>query len=60
MKIGASTYSVRAAIQTVALDAWLVSDWLAESGAEHIEIVPLVNLGFAATLDVASSRATVW
>ena len=55
MKIGASTYSLRTAIQDGTLDVWGVFDWLAENGAAHIEIVPLVNLDFVVTPDVAEA-----
>ncbi len=57
MKIGASTYSLRQAIQNGTLDVWGVFDWLAQSDADHIEIVPLANLGFEVTPDVAEALA---
>ncbi len=57
MKIGASTYSLRTAIQAGDLDVWGVFDWLAENDAAHIEIVPLANLGFTVTPDVAEAIA---
>ncbi len=57
MKIGASTYSLRTAIQAGDLDVWGVFDWLAENDADHIEIVPLANLGFTVTPDLAEALA---
>lgn len=58
MKIGASTYSLRTAIQAGDLDIWGVFDWLAENDGAHIEIVPLVNLDFTVTPEVAEAIAT--
>lgn len=55
MKIGASTYSLRTAIQEGDLDVWGVFDWLAENGAEHIEIVPLVKMDFVVTPEIAEA-----
>ena len=57
MKIGASTYSLSKAIKEGTLDVWGVFDWLADNGADHIEIVPLVNLDFTVTPDVAEAIA---
>jgi sugar phosphate isomerase/epimerase len=57
MKIGASTYSLRTAIQQGDLDVWGVFDWLADNGAQHIEIVPLANLEFNVTEQVADALA---
>ena len=58
MKLGASTYSLRTAIQAGDLDVWGVLDWLAENEADHVEIVPLANLGFTVTPAVAEALAT--
>lgn len=55
MKIGASTYSLRTAIQEGDLDVWGVFDWLADNGAQHIEIVPLVKMDFVVTPEVAET-----
>ncbi|MBU0608151.1 MAG: sugar phosphate isomerase/epimerase, partial [Armatimonadetes bacterium] len=57
MKIGASTYSLRTSIQAGDLDVWGVFDWLVENDADHIEIVPLANLGFTVTPDLAEALA---
>ena len=55
MKIGASTYSLRTAIQEGTLDVWGVFDWLAQNDADHIEIVALPKLEFVVTPDVADT-----
>ena len=57
MKIGASTYSLRKAMDEGTLDFWGVFDWLADNGAEHIEIVPLADLGLVVTPDLADAMA---
>ncbi|UKS30838.1 sugar phosphate isomerase/epimerase [Paenibacillus sp. HWE-109] len=41
MKIGVSTYSLYRALQSGEMDIFGVIDWVADQGAEHVEIVPL-------------------
>lgn len=55
MKIGASTYSLQKAISAGEMDAIGVFDWLADNGADHVEIVPLSAVGFEVTPEVAEA-----
>ena len=58
MKIGASTYSLSKAIAAGTLDLMGTFDWLADNGAEHIEIVPLRDVfSFADTPELAATMA---
>jgi sugar phosphate isomerase/epimerase len=57
MKIGASTYSLSKAIQAGALDVLAAFDWLAENGAEHIEIVPIAGISFEDNPELADTYA---
>ncbi|GGA10390.1 sugar phosphate isomerase [Paenibacillus marchantiophytorum] len=41
MKIGVSTYSLYKALQSGEMDIFGVIDWVADQGAEHVEIVPM-------------------
>ncbi|MBT3381388.1 MAG: sugar phosphate isomerase/epimerase [Lentisphaerae bacterium] len=58
MKIGASTYSLSKAIKAGAFDLLGTFDWLAENGADHIEIVPLRDVfSFAETPGLVATMA---
>lgn len=57
MKIGASTYSLLKAIKAGDLDVLGVFDWLAQNGAEHIEIVPVADISFAERPELADTFA---
>jgi len=55
MRTGASTYSLQKAIKAGEVDVLGLFDWLADNGADHVEIVPLTALGFEVTPDVAEA-----
>jgi len=58
VKIGASTYSLSKAIAAGTLDLMGTFDWLADNGADHIEIVPLRDVfSFADTPELADTLA---
>lgn len=57
MKIGASTYSLLKAIRAGDFDIAGSFDWLAESGAEHVEIVPVAELSLEETPELAETLA---
>ncbi len=57
MKVGASTYSLLGAVKAGALDIPGVFDWLAEQGAEHVEIVPVAGLALEQTPELADDLA---
>jgi len=58
MKIGASTYSLSKAIKAGTFDLMGTFDWLAENGADHIEIVPLRDVfSFADTPELVPTMA---
>jgi sugar phosphate isomerase/epimerase len=59
MKIGASTYSLYKATQAGTFDLMGMFEWLADNGAEHIEIVPRRELfWFADSPEIVPTMAT--
>jgi inosose dehydratase len=57
MRIGASTYSLRKAIDAGTFDLPGAFDWLAAQGADHVEIVPVAGLALDETPEVADALA---
>lgn len=56
MKIGSSTYSLSKALKAGTLDVMGLFDWLADHGADHIEIVPLKDFfSFTETPELADA-----
>lgn len=57
MKIGASTYSLQKAIKAGTFDVPGAFDWLAQNGAQHVEIVPLADLTLEGAPELADALA---